>query len=325
MKHEEYVIIGNGVAAAGCIEGIRTRGQDGARSPCCPRRAALRLLPAADFLSAGGQDRPWSACSTGRRDFYEKNGCHRPAGAARRTSGRDGTPWCSTAAQRLPFDRLLVATGSSPIVPPVPGLDGEYYTFMTLDEALRLEAALTKDEPRADCRRGPDRPQMRWRASPRAWAKSPCADLRRRGCCPACWTTDAAARMQAASGSASGAELPAGRQSLARVWTGIPRVCDERQAKWSSTCWCWPWACGPTRRSCARLAARCDRGIAGGRRHAHLPCRTCTPPATAREARDVTTGQDGACWRCCPTPTCRATAPAYVWRAAARRLIRRFR
>ena len=55
--------------------------------------------------------------------------------------------------------------------------------------------------------------------------------------------------------------------------------------------------------------------------------RTSLPDVYA--AGDCTEGEDvslgGACWRFCPTHICRDTAPAYVWRAAARRLTRRFR
>ena len=47
----------------------------------------------------------------------------------------------------LPYDELLVATGSSPFLPPTEGIEQvkKHFTFMTLDDALALQAALSAD------------------------------------------------------------------------------------------------------------------------------------------------------------------------------------
>ena len=47
----------------------------------------------------------------------------------------------------LSYDKLLVATGSKPFIPPMEGLDTveKSFTFMTLDDAKALDAAITKD------------------------------------------------------------------------------------------------------------------------------------------------------------------------------------
>ncbi len=46
--------------------------------------------------------------------------------------------------QTLPYDKLLVATGSSPVIPPIEGLGSvsRKYTFMSLDDAKELEQNL---------------------------------------------------------------------------------------------------------------------------------------------------------------------------------------
>ncbi|MFR1633332.1 MAG: NAD(P)/FAD-dependent oxidoreductase, partial [Oscillospiraceae bacterium] len=50
--------------------------------------------------------------------------------------------------EAIPYDRLLVATGSRPFVPPMQGLDGvkDRFPFMTMDDMLALEGALSKDK-----------------------------------------------------------------------------------------------------------------------------------------------------------------------------------
>ena len=49
--------------------------------------------------------------------------------------------------EKIPFDELLVATGSSPFVPPFEGLDKvkKKFSFMTMSDALALEQAITPD------------------------------------------------------------------------------------------------------------------------------------------------------------------------------------
>ena len=49
--------------------------------------------------------------------------------------------------EQVPYDKLLVATGSRPFVPPMEGLDTvqKKFTFMSLDDAKALEAALQPD------------------------------------------------------------------------------------------------------------------------------------------------------------------------------------
>ena len=78
-------------------------------------------------------------------DFYEKNRCELIAGGVGGPSGAKRKTVVLSDGRELPYDRLLVAAGSSPAVPPIKGLEAveNMTTFLSLDDALRLEEMLT--------------------------------------------------------------------------------------------------------------------------------------------------------------------------------------
>ena len=79
-------------------------------------------------------------------DFYKKNKCDVILG--KKAVRTDGKKVILEDETELPFDRLLIATGSRPFVPPMEGLDNvkEKFTFMSLDDAKALEKSLSKDK-----------------------------------------------------------------------------------------------------------------------------------------------------------------------------------
>ena len=141
----KYAIIGNSAAAIGCVEGIRQVDREGEITLIASEPYHTYSRPLISYLLWGKTDtqrmkyRPDS--------FYADNGVKTLLGrtvtavdpAARQLTLDDGT--------QLPYDRLMVATGSSALVPPIPGLDEvkNRFSFMTLDDAKALEAALTPD------------------------------------------------------------------------------------------------------------------------------------------------------------------------------------
>lgn len=143
MKH--YVIIGNGVAATGCIEGIRRQDADGTITVVSEEDYAVYCRPLISYYLEGKTDA--QRMQYRPEDFYEKNGCTVLYGkkavsgdAANKTvTLDDGT--C------LSYDALCVATGSSAFVPPFQGLESvqKKFTFMTLDDTYALEQAISDD------------------------------------------------------------------------------------------------------------------------------------------------------------------------------------
>ncbi len=139
---KEYVIVGNGVAAAGCIEGIRSVDETGRITVVSEEKHDVYCRPLISYYLEGKTD--LSRMRYRGEDFYEKMDCtvlygHTVSGIqddVREAVLDDGT--------RLPYTALCVAAGSSPFVPPFEGLETvpEKYAFMKLDDALALEKAI---------------------------------------------------------------------------------------------------------------------------------------------------------------------------------------
>lgn len=137
----KYLIIGSGTAAVGCIEGIRVVDQQSPITMVSSEPYLPYGRPLISYLLQGKtteekmlQYRPV--------DFCEKNGVTAMLGRiVKKIEGKiaileDGTV--------LPFDKLCIATGSRPFVPPMEGLDTvpNQTSFMTLDDAKRLRDLL---------------------------------------------------------------------------------------------------------------------------------------------------------------------------------------
>lgn len=141
----QYVIIGNGVAAAGCIEGIRSTNKVSPITVISEETHPVYCRPLISYYLEGKTD--LEKMNYRGADFYEENGCTVQYGkkavlidpGAKSVLLDDGTA--------LPYTSVCVATGSSPFVPPFQGLDTvqKKYTFLTLDDALDLEKVLDPD------------------------------------------------------------------------------------------------------------------------------------------------------------------------------------
>lgn len=140
-----YVIIGNSIAAVGCVEGIRSVDPDGPITIVGDEPHHVYSRPLISYLLLGATDE--QRMKFRADDFYEKNGVRAILGRrAEQVDSRQKTVTLDDGAV-LPYDKLLLATGSKPFVPPMQGLDQveKQFTFMTLDSAKALEAAITPE------------------------------------------------------------------------------------------------------------------------------------------------------------------------------------
>ena len=137
-----YVIIGNGIAAAACIEGIRSVDGSGPITLVSKEARPVYCRPLISYFLEGKTD--LEHMDYRDVDFYGRLGAEVIYGteALRIDTEAQKVELCD--GRVLPYDSLCVATGSSPFVPPFEGLDSvpKSFSFMTLDDALALDAAI---------------------------------------------------------------------------------------------------------------------------------------------------------------------------------------
>lgn len=143
MKH--YVIIGNGTAAVGCIEGIRLHDTDGKITVVSAENRPVYCRPLISYYLEGKTD--LEKMNYRPKNFYDDNGCTVLYGRSAEAIDPEKKTVTLDDKSTLNYDSLCIATGSSAFVPPFDGLDTveNKFSFMTVDDTLALEGAINKD------------------------------------------------------------------------------------------------------------------------------------------------------------------------------------
>lgn len=141
-----YVIIGNSAAGIGAVEGIRQLDKQGEIIIISSEPHHTYSRPLISYLLLGKTDE--QKMKYRDDDFYTRNGCKVLAGKTVTEIKPAHKQVVIDDGSIIPYDKLLIGTGSSAFVPPFDGLDmvSEKFTFMTLEDARKLEAALSKDK-----------------------------------------------------------------------------------------------------------------------------------------------------------------------------------
>ena len=140
-----YVIIGNGIAAANCIEGIRSLDCEGSITVVSGEDREVYCRPLISYLLDGRTDQDRMKY----RDpgFYSRMGCEVLYGRKAVSIDKDSRRVVLDDKTQLPYDALCVAAGSYPFAPHFDGLDKikKKFSFTTLDDALALEKAIDRE------------------------------------------------------------------------------------------------------------------------------------------------------------------------------------
>lgn len=141
---KRYVIIGNGTAAVGCIEGIRSVDTQSPVTVISEEKHPVYCRPLISYFLEGKTDTKRMNYRGG--DFYDKMGCEVLYGEKAVKIDSKAKKVILESGGEIPYTDLCVAAGSSPFVPPFAGLEkvGRKFSFMTLDDALALDAAVSE-------------------------------------------------------------------------------------------------------------------------------------------------------------------------------------
>ncbi|EPR11703.1 NAD(P)/FAD-dependent oxidoreductase [Ruminiclostridium papyrosolvens] len=141
----KYVIIGNSAAAIGCISGIRTIDGESSITLISDEPHFTYSRPLISYWLKGKvtDDKMYYRSI----DFYEKNNCTALLGKKAEKIDTNAKKVVLEDGSTVEYDKLLVATGSSPFVPPVEGLSNanNAFTFLNWDSAKAVKEAANKD------------------------------------------------------------------------------------------------------------------------------------------------------------------------------------
>lgn len=142
---EQYVIIGNGIAAAACIEGIRKADKTTPIVVISREKHPVYCRPLISYYLEGKTD--LEKISYRSSSFYDDNGCTVKYGVSAEKINSEEKTVTLSSGETVPYSSLCVAAGSDPFVPPIDGLETApaRFSFLTLDDATALESAISPD------------------------------------------------------------------------------------------------------------------------------------------------------------------------------------
>lgn len=141
---KNYLIIGNSAGGIGASEAIREIDNQGGIAIVSdePYHAYSRPM-ISEYLS---HERTYEQMFFRPADFYKKNGISLIAGQKVEKLDLQNKTALLNSGQKMSWDNLLLACGGQPIVPRTEGGDKKgIYTFISLDDAKKLDSVVRKD------------------------------------------------------------------------------------------------------------------------------------------------------------------------------------
>lgn len=141
---KKIAIIGNGGAAAECIKALRDNGYNGeihlltdSRWPICnPMLTTYYIAGKIGFENLF----PY-----GKDEFYQQNGVEPHIGSPVILLDTEKRLVANRAGFELRYDQCLIASGASPLLPSITGMDSQnIYVLRNVEDAIRLKEALDK-------------------------------------------------------------------------------------------------------------------------------------------------------------------------------------
>jgi len=142
VRRGSLLILGNGGAAISAAFSARASGYEGAIHLVSDFEGPAFNPVLAPYFLKGLI--PWERCFPFGPGFYDSHDIKCHLGAAVESLDAVGREVVLADGRRLAYDKCLVATGASPVIPPVPGLAGSRRAFIlrTADSAKRLNEVI---------------------------------------------------------------------------------------------------------------------------------------------------------------------------------------
>ncbi len=140
----KYVIIGNSAAAIGTIQGIRLVDKTGQIVVISDEKYHTYSRPLISYWLKGAVTEENMRYRD--EDFYEKNDVDTLFETRVTKINADRKTVTIENGNEISYDKLMVATGSKPFVPPMEGLDKveKKFSFMKFDDAKAVKEAVTE-------------------------------------------------------------------------------------------------------------------------------------------------------------------------------------
>ncbi len=138
----QYVIIGNSVTSVGCIEAIRKKDPIGAITVIGDEKYPIYARPLISYLLQGKTDERKMIYRD--ESFYQSHGVQVLLGKEVVSIDAGKQVLHLHTGETIFYDKLLIATGSLPFIPPMKNLETveHCHTFLSLSDAKALEADL---------------------------------------------------------------------------------------------------------------------------------------------------------------------------------------
>lgn len=142
---KKYVIIGNSAAAVGAVTSIRETDQEGSIVIISKEPYHTYSRPLISYWLQGKVTEEKMLYRD--KDFYKANNCTLLPGKEAVSIDQANKIVVLASGENIAYDKLLVCTGSTPLVPPMEGLEKveKKFTFLSFDDAKAIKAAVSAD------------------------------------------------------------------------------------------------------------------------------------------------------------------------------------
>ncbi len=145
MEHTKYLVVGSSHAALEAVTAIRMHDAEGSLT-LLTRDPHLPYSPTVLPYVVSGRSAP-DGVFLRDEQFFAANRVEFKRGAALKALHVERNAAELADGSEIAYEKILLATGAAPAIPPIPGIDTvSYHVLRTLDDATKLNAAIKQSK-----------------------------------------------------------------------------------------------------------------------------------------------------------------------------------